>query len=832
MRDVDAPGRLAELLRDVRGPIRSLRRSPGLTAVAIATLTLAIGANTAIFSLLNALMLRDLPVRDPHALVELSTMAPGSGYEGGLTFPMFLELERRQQVFSSVLGWLDKGSGNIETDAERTRGTVSVVSGHFFSDLGVRPVAGRLIEPADVNEATRQFARVALLGYTFWRQHDGGDPAVVGRTLRVQGEPFTIVGVAPEGFKGLGIETEPDVTLPLTAMPIVPGYPQSWLDTSGSFWVRTTGRLRPGVTIEQARAALEAWWPELKRSSVPPRFSVVQRERFLATRLAVTSAAKGVEPGLSTYTTTILLVFAIAAVVLLIACVNLASVMVSRAAARAHEFGIRLALGAGRWRIVRQTLVEGVLLSSAGAVCGIVFASWISRAAVRLMFKDYIVPVHVDVSPDGRIVAFAAALAIGIGLLVGAVPAWLASRGDSTGLLQQGGRTFSESGRAGRVLVAAQIALTLVLVANAGLLVRTLREIRAVGSGMRTSDVFVTYPYPRPGGYAGVNNEEYYPAVAARIAGVPGVRSAALALSKPAGGYLTEGERVSRTDAPADSAGIPAVFMAASPGLFDTLGIRQLAGRDFGWSDTSHGPRAAIVSDTLARRLFGSEVAVGRHIRVGVLPRRQDIEIVGVVADAHLYSLKDPNLSAVYVPALQEPDNSWKCIVIRGAGVSAGDVRRVVASFGREDITQAQTIDYITDRVLLRERVAAMLAGFFGGLALLLAAIGLYGVMSYTITRRRREIGVRVALGADGARVMRDVLGDGLRVVLAGVLIGSLGALGTVRLVKSLLFGVTPYDPVTLAGAALSLIAVAALACALPARRAARTDPMIALRAE
>jgi predicted permease len=824
------------MLQDIAYAVRGLRKTPVFTAVAIVSLTLAIGANTAILSLLNALALRDLAVRDPQQLVQVSSIPPNAIYELGLTFPMYREFLRRQQVLSAAVAWTGNRVLNVEADREQTRGAIVCVSGNFYAELGIAALRGRLLNADDVNETTIAPVRVAVIGYTFWQRHYGGDDSVIGRIVRIEEEPFTIVGVAPKGFTGVGLTIEPDVTIPLTAFPIMTHNPPRSLMTSASLWVRVTGRLKPGTSLAQARASIEAMWPGLAADTVPPAYAGSQRDRFLGTRVAVASAATGYEPGLrARFTRPLVIVLGIAALVLLIACVNLASLMLARAAARLHDVGVRLALGASRWRIARQVIVEGVLLASIGAACGTAFAYASSHALMRQILADYLVPIAIDVSPDGRLLVLTAAVALGAGILFSAVPAWRAARQDSSALLRHGARTVSGTGRMGRLLVGAQIALSLVLLTNAGLLVRTLQQIRAIDSGMRSDDVMVAYPGPRPGGYRGVDNDSYYPRVLERIAAMPGISRAAISLLKPAGGGNGGGERVSRIASASDGAagGGSSLFGSVSPGFFETIGVALRSGRDFSWADNSRGRRVAIVSETLARQMFPAGDGIGQHVRIGVLPRRQDVEVIGIVADAHMYDLKDPNLAAVYVPALQEPESvNFKCFVIRGQRVSLSALNGVLDAFGYERAGEAQTLAYITDRALLQERITAAIAAFFGGLALLLGAIGLYGMMSYDVTRRHREIGIRMALGANPAGVVRAILRDGCAVTLAGVAAGLAGALVSSRLVQSLLFGVTAYDPLTFLAAAAVLVTVAIAACLLPARRASRVDPLIALRAE
>lgn len=708
------------------------------------------------------------------------------------------------------------------------------MTGNYFSELGVRPAAGRLLTEQDVDLTTLTVAPVAVLGYSFWQRHFSGNPAAVGRTIRVEGVPLTIVGVAPRGFMGFGLAVEPDITAPLTVQPLIMGVSATAFRNGQASPIRITGRLRPGVTLDEARAEATTLWPAIREATVPVSYAGAQRERFMAMRVGVKSAAKGVETRLrERFTQPLLIVMGIAALILLIACVNIASLMLSRAAARAHEMGVRLALGAGRWRLARQMLVEGVLLSLAGAGAGMVFAYWGSDAIVKVIFRDFMVPAGLNVAPDARAIAFTSSLAVLVGIMFSLAPVWQITRGSSREALQHSSRTSTGSGRTGKFLVAAQVSLSLVLLTNAGLLVRSLQEIRGVPSGLQSENVFVTYPAPMPGGYRNVDSDTYYPHVIERLTTLPGVKSAAISLSKPAGGFSSQTTPVATIDEPDLLAhGIGALRSAVSPGFFDTFGIALTSGRDFSWRDTSKGRRVAIVSQSLASKLFGDGAAVGQHLRLGVRPDDQDLEVVGVAADARLYDLKSANLFAAYVPALQDPNPDAKCFVVRGHAVSLADLKRTVESLGHEYVGKSESVAYITGRTLLQERMTAALAIFFGALALLLAAIGLYGLMSYAVTQQRREIGIRVALGAEPRRVMTGVVRDGLTVTLAGVACGFAGALATVPLVKSLLFGITTHDPLTLFAAPASLLAVTVVACLVPAARAARVDPMVALRAE
>ncbi|MGH9158937.1 MAG: FtsX-like permease family protein, partial [Vicinamibacteraceae bacterium] len=533
------------------------------------------------------------------------------------------------------------------------------------------------------------------------------------------------------------------------------------------------------------------------------------------------------------YVQPLIILFGIASLVLLIACTNVASLLLSRGSVRRHEIGVRLALGAGRWRVARQLVAEGVLLSLVGAVCGVLLSFWACAEITHIVFEELLVPVVFDGRPDMTVIALTTVVAVAAGILCSALPAWRSTRGTATAALQTEGRTFSVSGRTGRVLVATQLAFSLALLTMAGVLVRSLSELRALNTGIeRSDDVFVAYPEPaHPGAYDDIDNDTYYPQVLQRIEALPGVRRASASLGKPGtGGGIPEA--VVRFGETQEAAGVQVTRSPVAPGFFAAVGIPVVKGRDFDWRDHSRARRVTILSQSLARRLFGNTDPLGQRVRVGLDPSRDSVEVIGVVGDARLYDLKSPDVFATYTPALQDEEASYKCLVIRGDNLSVAALKDAVESLGRERIGDVVTLQYITDRSLLRERLTALMASFFGSLVLLLAGVGLFGLMSYAVAQRRREIGIRMALGADRRRVVRDVVREGLTVTLIGLAVGVVAALATVRVVKSLLFGVTPQDPLTLAAAGASLIAVAILACTVPASRAARVDPMITFRGE
>lgn len=813
-RDQAGSPSLDALCQDVHYAMRAYRRTPGFALIVVVTLALAIGANTAIFSLLHALVLRDLPVRDPATLVQVSTIT-SAHEESYLTFSMFRELSARQQVFTRMIG--ASGNTGVKVSDGRTvmQALLWAATGNLYEELSVRPAAGRLLMSSDMTVDPPAAEPVAVLGYGFWQRNYSGDLSVVGRTILVEGAPFTVVGVAPAGFTGLGLVIEPDITIPLAATPLLSGRSVSTLARSASRSVRAIGRLKPGATIEQARAQLGVVWPGIREAALPPAYTGPRRDDFLSLALDVSSASKGSESSLrKRYVQPLFILLGIASLVLLIACTNVASLLLSRASARRHEIGVRLALGASRWRVGRQLVTEGVLLSLAGAVSGVVLSFSACAEITHIVFEESLVPVVFDGRPDMNVIVLTTLVAFAAGILCSTLPAWRAMQGTATEAMQAEGRTFSASGRAGRVLVGIQLALSFVLLTTAGGLVRSLSELRSLKTGIERSDsVFVAYPdAAHPGAYNGIDNDTYYAQVLRRVEALPGVRRASASLLKPGtgGGFR---DAVARLGERQEAAGIAATRTPVSPGFFTAVGIPVVTGRDFDWRDHSRAAPVTILSRSLALRLFGNADPLGQRVRIGLDSSRDGHEVIGVAADARLYDLKSDDVFAAYTPALQDPDASYKCFVIRGDNVSLAALKQAVESLGREHVGNVVTLKHITDRSLLLERLTALISSFFGSLVLLLAGIGVFGMMSYAMAQRRREIGIRMALGADRRRVVQDVVRDGLVVTLAGLAAGVVAALATVRAVKALLFGVSPQDPLTLAGAGALLIAIAIFAC-------------------
>jgi predicted permease len=809
------------LLREVRQAVRRLIKTPVFTAVAILTLTLGIGANTALFTLLHSLILRDPAVKDPGSLVQLSLIMR-NGQQNGLSFPAFRQIERHaNDVFSSVVGWTQQAA-NADVNGDRSRATVLTVTGNFHGELGARPALGRLLTADDVVLDPPTASPVAVIGYGLWQRHFGRDPDVVGRTIRLDGEPFTVVGVTERSFQGLNRVVEPDITVPITSLADA-----SYWHLGNVLWVNVIGRLKPGLTLPQARARLAADWPNVLADTMPSDFSGVRRENFLNIRLIVETVVTPVERFLRRqFTQPLLVVMGIAALVLTIACVNMATLMLVRTMRRRHEIGIHLSAGASRWRVMRHVLTEGVLLSTVGGACGLLAASYVSRALAKALLERSNLSLALGAGLDGRVLTVAGILALGSGIVFSALPAWHAAKRNVVELLQEG-RTTARSRRLGRALVACQIALCLMLLIDAGLLIRTLEELRSFPSGYVTTGVSAAQLLPRspsPNPPADVEGLSYGRTLVDSVTSRLGAQEAALTFVLPgAGQSSTEFVAASATPKAETAAQVNAV----SPGFFQLMGMRLLQGRDFTWTDRQRAQPVAILSAALARHLFGDQPAIGQYVRIGFFPHRQQLQVVGIVSDARLYRVRESSLYAAYTAHAQDSHHLpgyGSTLLVRGGDVSPQALTRVLESLGRDSLFRVVSLDDIREGALLAERVAAIIAGFFSTLALLIAGIGVYGLMSHDVLERSKELRIRMALGATPHRLIASVLTAGAVTSAVGVILGLAGSWASVRLVRSLLFGVNGYDPVALGGAAVLLMAVAVAACIWPAMQATRLE--------
>ncbi len=825
--------------QDLRYGLRLLAKTPGFTTIAILSLALGIGANTAIFTLIDALLLRELPVRQPEQLVELSVRR----LEGPVPFsyPMFREIERGQRVFSDLMAWSGGSLSNVEVNGRFSQDTVVSVSGNYYSELGVTPLLGRLITPEDATPQSGSTSLVAVLGYGFWQRRFGGTADVVGQQIPIEGQSFTIIGVTRRWFTGMTPGEPPEITVPITAQPLISsGWLQS-LDDRSKLWLNLTGQLRTGVGIAQARAQVQSLWPAVLQATASTQEPGLRRQRFLSMALGLAPGATGLARTLrAQYTRPLYVLLGIAGLILLVACVNLANLMLARAAARNQETSIRLALGASRWSLAQRDLVEALMLSVSGALLGLAVAYAGSHVLVNLMTRDSVAPIVFDLRPDWRILGAAALAAILTAIVFGLAPAWHASRQDPALLLQQDARTVAGGvGKLGKALVVAQVALAFVLVVGAGLLVRTFQKLSSVDLGFEQDNLLQVQLSPRPGGYRDLDMNAYHKELIERLQEIPGLRSAALGPFVPAPqGWHDTVSATSAPDATTHGTGLMADATEVTPGFFATMGIRLLRGRDFEWTDDARRSPVAIVSRSLAQRLFPDVPASGRRIRFGFMPEYQALEIVGIADDARLFGFRDSENAAnvVYLPVLQHPGGSqYGGLVIRtgqSPGSVAGAVAREVESLGHEYASRTETVGQAMAQALATERATAALSAAFGGLALLLASIGLYGLMSYTVSRRTHEIGIRLALGAQRQNVRWMVLREALALSLFGIAIGVPCVLGASRAMATALFGVSSSDGPSLAIASSLLIGAALAGGYFPARAAMRVEPVVALRGE
>ena len=820
--------------QNLRYTIRVLGRNPGFTVVAVLSLALGIGANTAIFTLINALLLRELPVRAPDRLVELSAIRGVN--KTPFSFPMFQEVERGQRVFSGLIGW-GGAPVDVEVNGVLSQADVLGVTGNYYLELGANSILGRLLIPDDVNLGSGAPSQIAVLGYEFWQRHFGGAFDVIGKRIRIEGHLFMIVGVTRKWFMGMTTGRATDITIPISAEPLIRAG-NFGLEDRSVLWLFVTGRLKNGITLEQARAQLQSFWPDILAATVSTQAPGPRRQAFLSMGLDVAPAATGIAKDLrAQFTRPLYILSGIVALILLVACVNLTNLMLARSVARSHEMSVRVALGATRWTLARQALLEGLLLSLAGALLGLAFAYWGSRLLVILMTQGYFTPVTLDLTPDLRVLGLTVVVAIFTGILLGLAPAWRSSRENPASTLQQNARSVAGSmGGLSKALIVTQVTLSLVLLLGAGLLIRSFQRLSSLNPGFEKESLLQITLHPRPGGYRDVDMSNYRWQLITRIANLPGVRSASFS-DDSIPSSQTYRESVSLTSADA-SLGLRVMTseLMVSRAFFPTLGITLVRGRDFDENDDPQHPNVAIISSSLAKSLFHNADALGQHIRVGVMPAFQDLKVIGLASDARLFDLRDPAAPIIYFPVFQHPDwLQWGTLFVRTNAAPesiANTMGREIESLGREYPLRTTTASQVISQALVEERAMAVLSTFFGGLALVLASIGLYGLLSYAVTRRTREIGIRVALGAQRQNILWTVLRECMALALFGIALGVPCALAASRLIASTLFSVSSNDASTLTAVSLLLFAVSLFAGYLPARRASAIDPMDALRAE
>jgi putative ABC transport system permease protein len=818
------------LLQDLRYAIRALRSSPGFAAVAILSLALGIGANTAIFSLIDSVILKTLPVSHPEQLVQVTMGTEGAYY----TNPIWEQVRDRQDVFSGIFayGW---GRFNLAAGGEARYAQGNYVGGQFFETLGLRTLLGRTFTRADDQ---RGCPGTAVLSYGFWQKEYAGRADVIGKNISLDNHPFEILGVIALGFTGIDVGSSTDVYVPICAEKIIHGE-TSMLDMRSAWWMRVIGRPKPGISADQATARLKTLAPAIFDATTPPNWKADDKANYRKRTFEIQMAANGLSNIRRQYQQALIILMVITGVVLLIACANVANLLLARSAARQREIAIRVALGSGRGRLIRQLFTESLVLSLSGAALGILFAQWGTRLMVGfLSFGSS--KVFLDLSIDSRVLGFTAGVAILTGLLFGLAPACRGTRVNPQSAMKANARGVIEGSKfgIGKALVVLQVALSLLLVVGAGLMLTTFFKLETLDAGFEREHILLADVDLRNGHYPPERRGAVYREMLEHLRALPGVRSIGHSSVTPLSGSSWNDNLEIEGYTSKSRYDTLVYFNEVSDRYLETMGIDLVAGRDFNAHDTTESPKVAIVNQTVSQKFFGGQNPIGKRYRTENGNKMSDwVEIVGVMKDTKYGTLREETLPTAYVPASQnaKPRESITFEVRAAAGaptVLISAVKSAIAQVNRDVSLQFKTLAVQVDESLARERLLATLSGFFGGLALMLAMIGLYGVMSYNVARRRNEIGIRMALGAEQARVLRMVLGEVAILISIGLAIGLGTAIGTTRFVESFLYGMKPNDPWTLSLAAGVLALVAVLAGFLPARRASRLDPMSALRDE
>lgn len=829
---------LDQLAQDLRYAIRTCRRSPAFALVAILSLTLGIGANTALFEVVNAVRLRLLPIADPGRLVEVK-IADMDGVRGNrhtwypsVTQPIWREIQARQQALSGAFVW-SGASFNLAQGGEVRLADGLLVSGEFFSTLGLRPAAGRLLWPED--DRTNCTPR-AVLGYDFWQRQYAGAPSAIGRIVRLDSRPVEIVGVAPSGFHGLEVGRSFDVALPLCVEPAFSEDGKGLVNAGTTWWLSMFGRLKPGWTIERAAAHFNAMSADVFRASLPAKYPPVSVQSYLNMKLNASAGGAGLSAIRENYETSLWLLLAIAGLVLVIACANLANLLLARASAREREIAIRLSLGASRARVVRQLLTESLLLVAIGGTAAVFVAGTLGQWLVKaLETSDN--PITLPLGIDWTVIAFTGGLAVATCVLFGLAPAIRGTRIGAGEVLHVTARAAT-SGREAvalrRALVVVQVALSLALLFGSLLFAGTLRNVLHVNPGFRPEGLVVANFDLTPLEIESERLPAVRDQIIQRIRSVPGVESAATVQVVPISG--TSGSNTVWPEASKDRA-FDTFINRAGEGFFATLGVPFLAGRDFDARDTRESTVVAIVNERFAARFGGIAVAVGQRFTREATPRQGErtFEIVGVVGNSNYRKLTETLSPIAYYADNQEPPGPYPQLVIRSTTPDAMTTSAITAALANIDSRLEVKYTVLSTMIrdtLVQERLLAELSSGFGVLASVLTMVGLYGLVAYSVSRRTREIGLRMALGASRAAVVDLVLREIGWLLAIGVGCGSVLALFGGHAATTLLYGVAPYDPTTLAAAAALLALIALAASFAPARRATRIDPAVALRAE
>jgi predicted permease len=835
--------------QDARYAIRMFGRTPGFTVVVVMTLALGIGANTAVFSLINAVLLKMLPVKEPQQLMHFSKIQPVSGQNDYFSYPEVELFQHETHAFSGILAFANLGDVDVEVNGQGKISNGQVVSGDYFSTLGVSTILGRTIDRADDQLAGG--SAVAVISYKYWRERLAGDPAVVGTKIVVNNYPFTIIGVTPPEFFGLQSGQQIDVSVPLKMIAqLRPEYAMTGTryDVLRSairpaFFIM--GRLRPGVTVATASARMEplfrsAMSDEATALTGTPLDSPREREMNQEARLQLTAGGRGLANLRERFSKPLWILMAAVGLLLLIACSNVATLLLARARFRKHEMAARLVLGARRLRLMQQLITESVLLAMTGGVLGIALAFWASGSLMAVMTRMGS-PIVLSVRPDLTVLGFTLAISVLTAILFGLIPAWQLMRTDmSSGLAPNMRGAGKSAGRSHttKALIALQVAASLVLMVGAGLLVRSLQNLKNFYPGFGTEKVLLFDVNARLLGYTVAQTNALYRRLINQIDSLPGIRRTSFSINPPLSGELCcVVPTIEGYQPPSGSEPGMVGFNVLGPHYFDALGTPILLGRDFTGEDDAGAPKVAIINKRMAHETFADTNPIGRRLSIPTWAGDKSwYSIVGVVADAKSEDLREAARPMVYVPTEQTLVPAGVTFEVRTARSASAEVPALLQAAaqvdGRLSLSGMKTLNDQIDDSLIQERLVASLASLFGVLAVLLACVGLYGVMAYTVSRKTNEIGIRMALGSGRMQIAGLVLREASLMLLAGLALGIPAAMATAHLIRSQLYGLDPYDPVTMLFAAGVMTGFALLACYFPAARAMRIDPMAALRYE
>lgn len=853
---------MSTLLQDIRYAIRMLLKAPGFTAVAVLTLALGIGANTAIFSVLDSVLLRSLPVPHPEELSLLTdpdSHGQSFGSEGGerslLAYSEFQYLHEHNEVFSklfaadSQLPDADITIGNSSTGGGMQRETarVRLVSGEYFEALDLQPAAGRFFTPEV--DRVRGGAPLAVISYAFWKSRFALDPSALGKSMQIRNNSFEIVGVTTPSFFGETVGEAPDLWIPITMQDVIyPGRdllsasPQGLLNQH--IWLQVMGRRKPGISNAQANASINVVFQHLIESLLGPAMTAEERKESLEWRIKVQPASRGASTLHEAFGEPLKFLMALVGLVLLIACANVANLLLARGAARQREFVMRLAIGADRSRLVCQLLTESLLLAVVGAGMGILFAFWADALLLRMVggVADGPSSVQLSLQPDARVLGFTLLVTVLAAILFGFFPALHATRLDLSSRMKASGSSGAgESGKRGlplnKILVIAQVGFSVVLLIAAGLFVHSLANLSRVNLGYNRENLLLFRVNAAAGGYKEPAQTRLYEDLLVRISAIPGLRGVAVSHNGLFSGSESADPVAVEGYTPKPGESTHSRFDHIGPAYFSTMGIPILLGREIGAHDTAGGLRAAVINETFARQFFPNTNPLGKHIRDTYSGNPAECIVVGVAADAKYNSLREKTRPRLYAPLFNPMwEQSTAVYEVRTfadpASVSSAlrsAVQEIAPSLPPVSI---RSMNGLVSDTLQTDRFIEQLSSAFGFLAILLASVGLYGVMAYTVARRTRDIGIRMALGAAPANVLWQILRESLTLALIGIVIGVPVALAGTHLVRSMIFGLGLADPIVIVAAAALLAIVAALAGFLPAHRASRVDPMIALRYE